>query len=142
MNVDASSISAPPASPLDIANMPAPLLDIPHHVTEELVPVPTPVVDNAPPALDTATPARAGIFARIFGSNGPRRQEESNVTDRRRAVDSDTIPAPPSEEQQLLRLQINAAAAEQRLITFRVETEIAELDARRAAAAEALAQSH
>ncbi len=37
MNVDASFIPAPPASPLDISNMPAPLLDIPHHFTEELV---------------------------------------------------------------------------------------------------------
>jgi hypothetical protein len=39
MNVDASSISAPPASPLGIANMPAPLLDIPHHAPAARVPI-------------------------------------------------------------------------------------------------------
>ena len=112
--------------------------DIPHHVTEELVPSPTPV-ENAPPALDTATPARAGLFATLFGSNGPRRQAESNITDRRRAVDPDAAPASTSGEQQLLQLQMNAAAAEQRLVTSRMETELAELDARKAAAV--LAQS-
>ncbi len=40
-------------------------------MTEELVLSPTPV-ENAPPALDTATPARAGLFATLFGINGPR----------------------------------------------------------------------
>ncbi len=46
------------------------------------------------------------------------------------------------EEQQLLELQINAAASAEHVIaTFRMETEIAELDARRAAAEAALAQS-
>ena len=127
--------SLAPASPMS-----QPDRDIPHHVTEELVPSTTPV-ENAPPALDTATPARAGLFATLFGSNGPRRQAESNITDRRRAVDPDAPPASTSGEQQLLQLQMNAAAAEQRLVTSRMETELAELDARKAAAEAALAQS-
>jgi hypothetical protein len=114
---------------------------MPYQVTEELFPVPT-TVDNVPPAPDTVTPARAGIFARIFGSNGPLRQEESNITNPRRSVGPDAVPAPPSEGQQLLQLQINATAAEQRTIIVRIEAEIAGLDSRRATAAAALVQSH
>ena len=141
MNIEASSIHASPVSQPDVPHVSAPPLDISHHVTEEFVPVPTPV-DNAPPALDTATPARSGFLARLFGSNGPRQQEERYITDRRRAVGPDAVPASPSEEQRLLQLQINAEATEQRMVTFRMETEIAELDARKAAAEAALAQSH
>ena len=140
MNTEASSIPASPVSQPDVSYAPMPRLDISHHVTEELVPVPTPV-DNAPPALDTATPARSGIFARIFGSNGPQQQEERNITARRRAVGPDAVPASPREDQQLLQLQLSAAAAEQRMVTFRMETEIAELDARKAAAEAARTQS-
>ncbi len=58
------------------------------------------------------------------------------------AAEDEAVPASPSEEQRLLQLQINAEATEQRMVTFRVETEIAELDARKAAAEAALAQSH
>ena len=76
------------------------------------------------------------------GSNGRRQQEERYITDRRRAVSPDAGSASPSEEQRLLQLQINAEATEQRMITFRMETEIAELDARKAAAEAALAQAH
>ena len=141
MNIEASSIHASPVSQPDVPHVSAPPLDISHHVTEELVPVPTPV-DNAPPALDTATPARSGFLARLFGSNGPQQQEERYITDRRRAVGSDAVPTSPSEEQRLLQLRINAEATEQRMVTFRMETEIAELDARKAAAEAALAQSH
>ena len=141
MNIEASSIHASPVSQPDVPHVSAPPLDISHHVTEEFVPVPTPV-DNAPPALDTATPARSGFLARLFGSNGPRQQEERYITDRRRAVGPDAVPASPSEEQRLLQLRINAEATEQRMVTFRMETEIAELDARKAAAEAALAQSH
>ncbi len=101
-------------------------------------------MDNAPPVLGTATPARDGLFARTYGSDRPRRTQdtESNITDRRRAVGHDAYPASPSEEQQLLQPQISAAAAKQRRVTFRMETEIAELDARKAAAEATLAQSH
>jgi hypothetical protein len=101
INHEASLASTSPVSQTD--------RDISHHVTEELVPNPTPV-KNAPPALDTATPARAGLFATLFGSNGPRRQAESNISDRQRAVDRDAAPASTSGEQQLIQLQINAAA--------------------------------
>jgi hypothetical protein len=141
MNIEASSIPASPVSQPDISHVAAPLLGISHHVTEDLVPVPTPVDTNAPPALDIATPARSGFLARLFGSNGPRQQEARYITDRRRAVSPDAVLASPSEEQRLLQLQINAEAAEQRMVTFRMETEIAELDARKAAAEAALAIS-
>ena len=109
MNIEASSIHASPVSQPDVPHVSAPPLDISHHVTEEFVPVPTPV-DNAPPALDTATPARSGFLARLFGSNGPgpQQQEERYITDRRRAVGSDAVPTSPSEEQRLLQLRINA----------------------------------
>ena len=129
---------------------PVPLLDISHYVTEDLVPVPTStgvptlVDSNAPPALDTATPARIGFLSRLFGSNGLRQQpeEESYITDRRRAVGPGAVSASPSEDQRLLQLQISAEATEQRMLTSRMETEIAELDARKAAVEAALAQSH
>ena len=55
MNIEASSIPASPVSQPDISHVAAPLLGISHHVTEDLVPVPTPVDTNAPPALDIAT---------------------------------------------------------------------------------------
>ncbi len=71
MNIEASSIHASPVSQPDVPLVSAPPLDISHHVTEDLVPVPTPMDNNAPPALDTATPARlgSGFLARLFGSN-------------------------------------------------------------------------
>ena len=142
MNLGASLVHASPVSQPDVPQVSAPLLDISHHVSEVLVPVPTPVDTNAPHALDTATPARIGFLSRLFGSNGRRQQEERYITDRRRAVSPDAGSASPSEEQRLLQLQINAEATEQRMITFRMETEIAELDARKAAAEAALAQAH
>ena len=129
MNLGASLIHASPVSQPDVPQVSAPLLDISHHVSEVLVPVPTPVDTNAPHALDTATPARIGFLSRLFGSNGRRQQEERYITDRRRAVSPDAGSASPSEEQRLLQLQINAEATEQRMIIFRMETEIAELDA-------------
>ncbi len=46
--------------------------DISHHVTEELVPSPTPV-EHAPPALDIATPARACLFATATGRDDRRK---------------------------------------------------------------------
>jgi len=129
-----------------------PQLDISHHASEDLVPTPvdnappaldieTPV-DNAPPTLETASPARPGILARFFGSSGTRQQQERHITERRRGFISDTVPSAPSEEQRLLQLQINSETAEQRMVISRMEAEIAELDARKAAAEEALAQSH
>jgi hypothetical protein len=133
-----------------------PQLDISHHASEDLVPTPTPVdnaphaldieapVDNAPapPTLETVSPARPGILARFFGSSGTRQQQERHITERRRGFISDTVPSAPSDEQRLLQLQINSEAAEQMMVISRMETEIAELDARKAAAEAALAQSH
>ena len=150
MNIESSSTHASPVSQPDVPHVSAPPLDISHYVTEDLVPVPTStgvptsVDSNAPPALDTATPARIGFLSRLFGSNGLRQQpeEESYITDRRRAVGPGAVSASPSEDQRLLQLQISAEATEQRLITSRMETEIAELDARKAAVEAALAQSH
>ena len=112
-----------------------------HHVSEEIVPVPTPS-DNAPNAL-AATPTRSGFLERtsrmLFGGTGPRQQEESNVTERRRAVDPLAVPPFPSEEQQLRQLQLNAAAdVRQRP---QREAEPAKLDARRATFEAALASS-
>jgi hypothetical protein len=63
------------------------------------------------------------------------------ITDRRRAVGSDAVPTSPSEEQRFLQLWINAEATEQRMVTFRMETEIAELDASAASAAAFLASN-
>ena len=100
-------------------------LDISHHVTEDLVSTPE---DNAPPALDIATPARHGILARLFGSNGPRRQPEQDVqiTERRQGPGRDAVPSSPREEQRLLQLQIiHTEAAEQRMAIFRMDTEMA-----------------
>ena len=90
-------------------------------------------MDNAPHAQN-ATPARSGLLTRTsrltFGGTGPQQQEESNVTERRRAVDPDAHPAVSSEEQQLLQLQINATAHDQ--VQLQMETELSEVDARRA----------
>ncbi len=101
MNIEASSIHPSPVSQPDVPQVSAPLLDISDHVTEELVPVPTPV-DNALPALDTATPARSGFLARLFGSNRPQQEEERYIPDSLSAVGSNAVSASPSEEQQLL----------------------------------------
>jgi hypothetical protein len=76
----------------------------------------------------------------IFGGTGPLQREESNVTERLRAVDPDAIPAVSSEEQQLLQLQIYATADDQALL--QMETELDEVDARRATLTAALASSH
>ena len=129
-----------------------PQLDIPHHASEDLVPTP---VDNAPPALDfeapvdnapsavePASPARPSLLTRLFGSSGTRQQQERHITERRRGFISDTVPSTPSEEQRLLQVQINTEAAEQMMVISRMETEIAKLCARKAAAETALAQSH
>ncbi len=99
-------------------------------------------MDNAPPTLETASPARPGILARFFGSSGTRQQQERHITNRRRGFISDTVPSAPSDEERLLQLQINSEVAEQMMVISRMETEIAELDARKAAAEAALAQSH
>ena len=106
--------------------------------------VPLVVDTKAPPALDTTTvtPARIGFLSRLFGRSGLRQQEERYITDRRRAFGSEEDSASPSEEQRLVQLQITAEATQQRMITIRMETEIAELDARKAAAEATLAQSH
>ncbi len=129
-----------------------PQLDISHHATEDLVPIPVDnapsaldieaPVDNAPPTLETASPARPGILARFFGSSGPRQQQERHITERQRGFISNTVSSAPSDEQQLLQLQINSEAAEQMMVISRMETEIAKLDARKAAAEAALVQSH
>ena len=142
MNNETSPVHASPVSQPDVPHLSAPPLDISHHVSEELVPVPTPVDTNAPPALDTTTPARIGFLSRLFGSSGLRQQEERYITDRRRAFGSEEDSASPSDEQRLVQLQITAEATQQRMITIRMETEIAELDARKAAAEATLAQSH
>ena len=143
MNNETSPVHASPVSQPDVPHLSAPPLDISHHVSEELVPVPTPVDTNAPPALDTTTvtPARIGFLSRLFGSSGLRQQEERYITDRRRAFGPEADSASASEEQRLVQLQITAEATQQRMITIRMETEIAELDARKAAAEAALAQS-
>jgi hypothetical protein len=129
-----------------------PQLHISHHASEDLVPTP---VDNAPPALDIEAPvdnapptlepaslARPDILARFFGSSGTRQQQERHITERRRGFIWDTVPSAPSDEQRLLQLQINSEAAEQMMVISRMETEIAELDAKKAAAEAALSQSH
>ena len=76
MNIESSSTHASPVSQPDVPHVSAPPLDISHYVTEDLVPIPTQVDSNAPPALDTATPARIGFLSRLFGSNGLRQQPE------------------------------------------------------------------
>ena len=82
MNIESSSTHASPVSLPDVPHVSAPPLDISHYVTEDLVPVPTStgvptsVDSNAPPALDTATPARIGFLSRLFGSNGLRQQPD------------------------------------------------------------------
>jgi hypothetical protein len=126
------------ASRADRSSVSVPRLDISHYVTEELVPVPT-LWNNAPHSQDTLTPVRNGLLEKvsrtIFGSTGPRQQEErsvSSVTERQRAVDPDTVPAFSSEQQQLLQPQTYPAAADQRRL--RLKTELAELDTRIAAA--------
>ena len=60
-----------------------------------------------------------------------------HITERRQGPGRD---AGPSEDQPLL--QIDTDAAERRMVIFRLETELAELNARKAAAEAALAQSH
>jgi hypothetical protein len=112
MNIGTSPVPTSPVSHSGRSLVPTSQLDISHHVSEDLVPVQTPL-DNAPNAL-AATPTRSGFLERtsrmLFGGTGPRQQEESNVTERRRAVDPDAVPPFPSEEQQLRQLQLNAAA--------------------------------
>ena len=93
MNIEASSIHASPVSQPDVPLVSAPPLDISHHVTEEFVPVPTPV-DNAPPALDTATPARSGIsqeYLEVTGRND-RRKETSPPADARSGLTQFPLP--------------------------------------------------
>ena len=142
MNIGIPSIPASPVSQTGGSLVPALQLDISHYVIEELVTVPTPL-DNAPHA-QSATPARSGLLARtsrlIFGDTGPRQQEESNVTERRRAVDFDAVPAVSSEEQQLLQLQIIATTDDR--VRLQMEMELDEVDARRATLKAALASSH
>ena len=75
----------------------------------------------------------------IFGSTGPRQQEESNVTERRRAVDPDAVSSFPSEAQQLRQLRISAAADDRR--RPQIEAELAAMDERRATFETALASS-
>ena len=141
MNIGASPVPTSPLSQTGRSLVPTSQLDMSHHVSEELVPVPTPL-DNAPNAL-AATPTRSGFIERtsrmLFGGTGPRQQEESNVTERRRAVDPDAVPPFPSEEQQFRQLQLNAAADVRQRPTG--EAEPAELDARRATFEAALASS-
>ena len=117
---------------------PLPQLDISHHVTEDLILTPE---DNAPPDTDTTTPARSGILARLFGSSGTR-QQDMHITERRQLPGRDAVPSSPSDEQRLLQLQNDTDAAAQRMVISRMETEMAELDARKAAAEAALAESH
>ena len=75
----------------------------------------------------------------IFGSTGPRQQEESNVTERRRAVDPDAVSSFPSEAQQLGQLRVSAAADDRR--RPQIEAELAAMDERRATFETALASS-
>ena len=117
---------------------PVPQLDISHHASDELGPT---SVDNAPPALDTATPTRPGIIASFFGSSGTRHQEEGHITERLRRTSPDALPSSTSEEQRLLQFRIDTEAAEQRMANCRMETEMTELDAKKAAAEAALEQS-
>ena len=70
-----------------------------------------------------------------------------NITDRLQMFSSDTFPSPPSDEQQLLfQIETEAAEAEVRaertaILRLQIETERAEVNARKAAAEEALATS-
>jgi hypothetical protein len=134
MNIGIPSIPTSPVSQTGSSLVPAPQLDISRYVSEELVLVPTPL-DNAP-HTQSATPARSGLLARtsrlIFGGTGSRQQEESKVTERRRAVDPDAVPAVSSEEQQLLQLQIHATADDQVRLQMETELDEPEVDARRA----------
>jgi hypothetical protein len=143
MNIGASPVPTSPVSHSGRSLVPTSQLDtgISHHVSEDLVPVQTPL-ENAPNAL-AATLTRSGFLERtsrmLFGGTGPRQQEESNVTERRRVVDPDAVPPFPSEEQQLRQLQLNAAAdVRQR---SQGQAEPAKLDARRATFEAALASS-
>ena len=113
------------------------------YVIEDLV---NNTFEHAPNTLETTTPERSGLRARSVGSSGLR-QQPRNITERRRMVNADILPTPPSAEQRL-RFQLATEAAEaevhaERMAILRLtmETERAELDARKAAAEEALATS-
>ena len=65
-----------------------------------------------------------------------------HITERRQLPGRDAVPSSPSDEHRLLQLQNDTDAAAQRMVISRMETEMAELDARKAAAEAALAESH
>ena len=121
----------------------APILANYRYVIENLV---ANTLENAPQMLDTPTSHRSGLLARLVGGSGIRQQ---NITDCRKMFSSDSLPSPPSDEQQLLfRIETEAAKLEAEvraertaILRLQIETERAELDARKAAAAEALATS-
>ena len=71
MNIGASPVPTSPVSHSGRSLVPASQLDISHHVSEELVPVQTPL-DKTPKAL-AATPTRSGFLEKsssmIYGKH-------------------------------------------------------------------------
>jgi len=105
------------------------------------------IFEHAPQTLDPTTPARSGLRARLVGGSGLRQQNITERSDRRRIVNADTLPSPPSEAQRM-RFQIETETAEAEIraeqlaiLRLQMQTERAELDARKAAAEESLAGS-
>ena len=119
----------------------APMSANSRYVIEDLV---TNTLENAPQMPDTPTSNRSGFRARLVGGSGIR---QLNITVRRQMFSSDTFPSPASDEQRWrFQFETEAAEAEVRaerkaILRLQIETERAELDARKAAAVEALATS-
>ena len=114
------------------------------HVIEDMVLINT--FENAPQTLNTTTPVGTGLRSRFMASSGTQPQHR-DVTARRRIIQGDTAGA----EQRLLRFQLETETAETELQAERtasaqlqvtqLATAMAELQARTAAAEEALASS-
>ena len=92
----------------------APVPCISRHVIEDLV-----TNDNAPQMIDTPTPVRSGLRARSGTGSGTQQQ---HVTERRRVIQTDTTDA----AQRLIRFQIETTTAEHELRTERMQIETAE----------------
>ena len=86
---------------------------ISRHVIEDLV-----TNENDPQMIDTPTPIRSGLRSRSGLGSG----QQQHVTERRRVTRTDTIDA----AQRLIRFQIETTSAEHELWTERVQIEAAE----------------
>ena len=96
----------------------APVPCISRHVIEDLV-----TNDNAPQMIDTPTPVRSGLRARSGTGSGTQQQ---HVTERWRVIQTDTTDA----AQRLIRFQIETTTAEHELRTERMQIETAEIASR------------